>query len=47
MLMGVEKALKFVRQKKDIEAYFIYKKPDGKVADTLSSGFKKMIEKNL
>jgi thiamine biosynthesis lipoprotein len=47
MLMGVEKALKFVEQKKDIEAYFIYKKPDGKVVDTLTSGFKKMIDDNL
>lgn len=47
MLMGLEKALKFVEQKKDIEAYFIYKKPDGKVVDTLTSGFKKMIDDNL
>ncbi|WP_225870958.1 FAD:protein FMN transferase [Pedobacter frigiditerrae] len=47
MLMGIEKALKFVEQKKDIEAYFIYKKPDGKVVDTLTSGFKKMIVDNL
>lgn len=43
MLMSVPKALQFVKQRKNIEAYIIYKKPDGKVADTLSVGFKKMI----
>ncbi len=45
MLMGVEKAMKFVETKKDLEAYIIYKTKDGKVADTLTSGFKKMILK--
>lgn len=43
MLMPVEKAVKFVEGIKSIDAYIIYKKPDGKVADTLTSGFKKMI----
>ncbi|TKC12157.1 FAD:protein FMN transferase [Pedobacter polaris] len=43
MLMPVEKALKFVETKKGIDAYIIYKKPDGKVADTLTAGFKKLI----
>lgn len=43
MLMPVEKAIKFVERKKDLAAYIIYKKPDGKIADTLSSGFKKLI----
>lgn len=43
MLMSVDQALKFVAAKKDLEAYIIYKKPDGKVADTLTSGFEKMI----
>jgi thiamine biosynthesis lipoprotein len=43
MLMSVQKALQFVQERKDIEAYIIYKKPNGKVADTLSAGFKRMI----
>lgn len=43
MLMGVEKALKFVEKKRDMAAYIIYKKADGKLADTLTAGFKKMI----
>lgn len=47
MLMGIDKALALVKQKKDVEAYFIYKKPEGKIVDTLTSGFKKMIEDNL
>lgn len=43
MLMPVEKAIQFVERKKDLEAYIIYKKADGKIADTLSTGFKKLI----
>ena len=43
MLMSVEKALKFVEAKKDIEAYIIYKKSDGQITDTLSTGFRRMI----
>lgn len=45
MLMRVEKAIKFVEDKKDLEAYIIYKKPDGKVTDTLTKGFAQMILK--
>lgn len=43
MLMPIEKAIQFVEHKKDLEAYIIYKKADGKIADTLSTGFKKII----
>jgi len=43
MLMPVEKAIEFVEAKKDLEAYIIYKKADGTVVDTLTSGFKKML----
>lgn len=39
MSMGVEAALHFAGQEKDLEAYLIYKKPDGTVADTATSGF--------
>lgn len=45
MLMPVEKAIQFVESKKDLEAYFIYQKPNGKVVDTLTLGFEKMIIK--
>lgn len=39
MVMGVQKALAFIEQRKDMAAYFIYRKPDGKIADTASSKF--------
>ena len=42
MNMGLEKALGFVRKRKDLEAYFIYHKADGSVADTASVGFYKL-----
>jgi thiamine biosynthesis lipoprotein len=45
MLMPVEKAIKFVESKKTLEAYIIYKKPNGKVTDTLTKGFAQMILK--
>lgn len=45
MLMPVEKAIKFIEDEKDLEAYIIYKKPDGKVTDTLTKGFAQMILK--
>lgn len=43
MAMTIEDALAFVKKKKHVEAYFIYLKDDGSVADTASSGFKKYI----
>ncbi|MBB2146740.1 FAD:protein FMN transferase [Pedobacter sp. LMG 31464] len=43
MGMTVKEALTFVEAHKNLEAYLIYKKPDGKIADTLSAGFRKMI----
>jgi FAD:protein FMN transferase len=39
MNMGLKKAMKFVNRQKNLEAYFIYHKPDGSVADTASAGF--------
>src|SRR6266498_679441 len=41
MLMGVAKAMKFVEERKNIAAFFIYKLPNGTVADTASSRFYK------
>lgn len=43
MAMSVHEALDFVASKKGMEAYIIYHKSDGSVADTLTKGFKKMI----
>ncbi|MFT2008306.1 FAD:protein FMN transferase [Pontibacter sp. 13R65] len=43
MAMKVEEALNFVNNKKNLEAYFIYRKKDGAVADTASEGFRKYI----
>lgn len=43
MAMGVEEALDFVASRKGMEAYIIYHRKDGSVADTLTNGFKKMI----
>ncbi|TKC02837.1 FAD:protein FMN transferase [Pedobacter frigoris] len=43
MAMDVKQALAFVERKKDMEAYIIYHRKDGNVADTLSKGFRKLI----
>lgn len=44
MAMGLQKALRFVQQHKHMEAYFIYRKADGSVADTATAGFSKMMQ---
>lgn len=46
MLMGVEQGLKYVEQQSNIAAFFIYKDAEGKIRDTASSGFQKLIDKN-
>lgn len=43
MAMDVKEALDFVASRKGMEAYIIYHKKDGSIADTLTRGFKKMI----
>jgi len=43
MAMHVKEALAFVAARKSLEAYIIYKKPDGKLADTTSTGFRKLM----
>jgi thiamine biosynthesis lipoprotein len=45
MAMGLKAGLRFVESRKDMEAYMIYRQEDGKVADTLTSGFRKMMVK--
>lgn len=44
MLMGVEEALKFIEKKPDMAAFLIYKKKDGTVTDTASTGFHRLIQ---
>ena len=43
MAMEVKEAIRFIESKGDMEAYLIYHQKDGKIADTLTKGFKKMI----
>lgn len=43
MEMGIDSALHFTEARKDIAAYFIYKKLDGTVADTATTGFYKLM----
>jgi len=45
MLMGLTNALNFISKQKEIEAYFIYKKSNGEIADTASAGFNKLLKK--
>ncbi|TCO31048.1 thiamine biosynthesis lipoprotein [Pedobacter psychrotolerans] len=44
MGMHLHEALKFVEERPNLEAYFVYHKPDGTIADTLSTGFKKILK---
>lgn len=40
MAMDVDEALKFVNSRKGMEAYIIYHRKDGSIADTLTKGFR-------
>lgn len=44
MVMGVQKALAFVEQRKDMAAYLIYRKQDGSITDTASSRFYRFMQ---
>jgi thiamine biosynthesis lipoprotein len=39
MGMGLKKALLFMKQHTDMEAYFIYRGPNGSISDTATTGF--------
>jgi thiamine biosynthesis lipoprotein len=45
MGMGVEKALAFAAGQQGVEAYLIYHKADGSVADTATAGFYSLVKK--
>jgi FAD:protein FMN transferase len=44
MLMGVEHALRYIENKRDMAAFLIYKNKDGTIADTASSKFRQLIK---
>lgn len=46
MAMSVQQALAFIERTKDMEAYLIYVKKDGGIADTASRGFEKYVLNN-
>jgi len=43
MIMGLQAAMAFVEKRKDMAAYFIYRKPDGSTADTATSRFARLL----
>ncbi|MFC6100759.1 FAD:protein FMN transferase [Olivibacter domesticus] len=43
MAMDIKKALKFVETHNELEAYIIYHNEEGKVVDTMTTGFKKLL----
>lgn len=44
MAMGLEKALRFVEQREELAAYFIYRKADGAIGDTASRQFARFLQ---
>lgn len=44
MGMGLKKAMEFVESRNDLAAYFIYRRNDGSIADTMSRGFKAFLQ---
>lgn len=47
MNMGVKKSIAFLKNRKDIEAYFIYIDENGSVADSATTGFNKLFKEDL
>ncbi len=43
MGMGLAKALTFLQNHRDLQAYIIYQRPNGTVADTASQGFQRLL----
>lgn len=44
MLMGLKKATAFLEHRKDMAAYFIYRKPDGSIATASSKSFNALVQ---
>ena len=45
MGMGLNRAFDFLSHHPELNAYFIYRKPDGNIADTMTAGFRKLIRR--
>jgi thiamine biosynthesis lipoprotein len=43
MGMGLTKALTFLQRHPNLQAYLIYQRPDGAVADTTTQGFQRLL----
>ena len=43
MGMGLQQSFRFLKRIRGLDAYFIYKKPDGTLADTATAGFYKVL----
>jgi len=44
MLMGMERALRYIERRPHMAAFLIYKKKDGTISDTASSRFRKLLQ---
>ena len=44
MVMGLEDAIRFVENREDLAAHFVYKSKDGQVRDTMSTRFHQLIK---
>ena len=44
MVMGIDSSLKLLESRKDLEAYFIYRKVNGMLADTATKGFYSLVK---
>jgi thiamine biosynthesis lipoprotein len=45
MILGLKEALQFVEKRRDMAAFFIYRKRDGTIGDTASSRFRVLLQK--
>ena len=46
IVLGLEQSFRFLKKRKDMEAFFIYKKSDGSIADTATAGFYKYMKRD-
>ena len=44
MVMGLKKSIEWINNYGGVEAFFIYKNPDGTIADTATKGFYKLLK---
>ena len=45
MVLGPEASLKFLRQYANVEAYLVFEMADGRLADTSTIGFNRLLSK--